>query len=95
LVVPAGGDFDAQGAVRIADTHLLTVNPGSNTIAVFTLRERKIGGRSGSPFSSGGITPLSLAVSNDIVYVANQAVDFVHPNVAPNIAGFRSVTPAH
>ena len=37
LVVPSGGDFDAQGAVRIAGGHLLAVNPGSNSIAVFDI----------------------------------------------------------
>src|SRR5882724_875982 len=90
LLVPAGGDFDAQGAVRISGRHLLAVNPGSNTIAVFNIEGNgKLQAVEGSPFSSGGITPLSLAISNDIVYVANQAVDFVHPSVAPNITGFR------
>src|SRR5262245_1506480 len=30
LVVPAGGDFDAQGAIRIPGKHLIETNPGSN-----------------------------------------------------------------
>src|SRR5262249_41229606 len=34
LVVPAGGDFDAQGSVRVHGKYLLAVNPGSNSIAV-------------------------------------------------------------
>lgn len=89
LLVPNGGDFDAQGAVRIHGNHLLAVNPGSNSIAVFNIGED--GGLTavdGSPFSSGGITPLSVAVRGDVLYVANQAVDFVTPDRRPNITGF-------
>lgn len=89
LLVPNGGDFDAQGAVRVHGNHVLAVNPGSNSIAVFNIGE---GGAltsvAGSPFPSGGVTPLSIGVSGDIVYVANQAVDFVTPNRRPNITGF-------
>lgn len=90
LVVPQGGDFDAQGAIRIHGKHLIATNPGSNTIAVFNIN---VGGRlepvAGSPFASGGVTPLSVAIHDDLVYVANQAVDFVNPTRKPNITGFR------
>jgi len=93
LVVPAGGDFDSQGAVRIHGKHLFAINPGSNTIAVFNLGEGgKLEPVAGSPFPSGGVTPLSLAVSDEFVYVANQAVGFVNPDQAPNITGFRIAT---
>ncbi len=88
LLVPSGGDFDAQGAIRINGKHLLAVNPGSNSIAVFNIVDGGLAPVDGSPFPSGGITPLSVAVSGDIVYVANQAVDFVNPNRAPNVTGF-------
>jgi 6-phosphogluconolactonase (cycloisomerase 2 family) len=90
LVVPSGGDFDAQGAVRIAGSHLLAVNPGSNSIAVFDITKTgKLKAVRGSPFASGGSTPLSLAVHGDLVYVANQAVPFANPTNSPNITAFR------
>jgi 6-phosphogluconolactonase len=90
LVVPPGGDFDAQGAVRIAGRRLLAVNPGSNSIAVFGIS--KTGGLQavrGSPFASGGSTPLSITVHGDLAYVANQAVPFANPSALPNITAFR------
>ena len=37
LVVPAGGDLDSQGPLRIHGKHLLAVNPGSDSIAVFEI----------------------------------------------------------
>ncbi len=90
LVVPAGGDFDAQGSVRLHRNFVLAVNPGSGNIAVFTVRA---GGQlttvEGSPFPSGGITPLSLTAHGDLVYVANQAIPFMNPDRKPNITGFR------
>jgi 6-phosphogluconolactonase (cycloisomerase 2 family) len=89
LVVPSGGDFDSQGALRIAGKRLFAVNPGSNSIAVFDILDN--GGLkpvAGSPFASGGDTPLSISVHGDLVYVANQSVPFAHPTKAPNITGF-------
>jgi 6-phosphogluconolactonase (cycloisomerase 2 family) len=90
LVVPSGGDFDTQGAVRIAGRHLLAVNPGSNSVAVFDISKGgKLKPVPGSPFASGGSTPLSIAVHGDLVYVANQAVPFANPTNSPNITAFR------
>ena len=90
LVVPSGGDFDAQGAIRIHGKHLLAVNPGSNTVAVFAIGENgQLTPVAGSPFASGGATPLSVTAHGDLVYVANQAVPFANPDRAPNITGFR------
>jgi len=43
----------------------------------------------GSPFASGGVTPLSVTAYGDLVYVANQAIPFVNPDRTPNITGFR------
>ena len=37
LVVPSGGDLDSQGPLRIHGKHLLAVNPGSDSIAVFEI----------------------------------------------------------
>jgi 6-phosphogluconolactonase (cycloisomerase 2 family) len=90
LVVPAGGDLDSQGPLRIHGKHLLAVNPGSDSIAVFEIAPSgALKPVAGSPFSSGGSHPMSLAIHGDIVYVANQAVPFANPKGAPNITGFR------
>ena len=90
LVVPSGSDFDAQGAVRIAGSRLFAVNPGSNSIAVFDISKTgELKAVPGSPFASGGSTPLSVTVHGDLVYVANQAVPFANPTSSPNITAFR------
>ena len=90
LVVPAGGDLDSQGPLRIHGKHLLAVNAGSDSIAVFEIAPSgALKPVAGSPFPSGGSHPMSLAVHDDIVYVANQAVPFANPRSAPNVTGFR------
>jgi 6-phosphogluconolactonase len=89
LVVPAGGDFDAQGSVRVHGKYLLAVNPGSNTVAVLAIEAGRLTPVAGSPYVSGGATPLSVTAHGDLVYVANQAVPFMSPDVKPNITGFR------
>jgi 6-phosphogluconolactonase (cycloisomerase 2 family) len=86
----AGGDIDEQGATRVHGDFVLAVNPGSDSVAV--LRKGKDGALTrvpGSPFASGGSTPLSLSIHGDLVYVANQAAAFAKPAGAPNITGFR------
>jgi 6-phosphogluconolactonase len=91
-VLSLAGTFSAQGAgtgsalasqsavVLTQDGHwLLAVDAGSNQISAFQVN----GGGSltfASAVSSQGATPISLAVSNNIVYVLNSAT--------PNIAGF-------
>src|SRR5713101_5414304 len=90
LVVPEGGDFDAQGSVRIHGRFLLAVNPGSNSVAVFAIGEGgKLTPAPGSPYPSGGVTPLSVSASGDLVYVANQSHAYAMSSQAPNITGFR------
>lgn len=84
-----GGDIDEQGAIRSAGKYILAVNPGSDTVAVLEKTNRGLLHVEGSPFPSGGSTPLSLAVHGDLVYVANQAADFDNPKGPPNIAGFK------
>jgi 6-phosphogluconolactonase (cycloisomerase 2 family) len=89
----SGGDIDEQGAIRVAGPFVLAVNPGSDSIAVFTkCNDGKLTPVAGSPFHSGGCTPLSLAVSGDMVYVANQAAPFANPKTDPNVTGFRLMT---
>jgi DNA-binding beta-propeller fold protein YncE len=87
-----GGDIDEQGAIRVAGRFVLAVNPGSDTIAVLEKSPRGLLHVAGSPFPSGGSTPLSLAVHGDKVYVANQAAEFALPQSEPNITGFRLMT---
>jgi 6-phosphogluconolactonase (cycloisomerase 2 family) len=73
-------DLDNPLIVSPDGRFLLAVNPGSNTIAVFNILGS--GGLSpvpGSPFSSGGKTPVSLAISGRYVYVVNKAQDPLHP----------------
>ncbi len=89
LAVPAGGDFDAQGSVRVHGQHVLAVNPGSNSVAVLAIGGGRVTPVAGSPFASGGVTPLSVTAHGDLVYVANQAIPFVNPDRKPNITGFR------
>src|SRR5262245_8183199 len=85
-----GGDIDEQGAIRVHGDYVLAVNPGSDSVAVLRKGE---GGKlmpvPGSPFPSGGSAPLSLTISGDLVYVANQAPPFANPKNAPMIMGFR------
>lgn len=85
----SGGDIDEQGAIRVVGPYVLAVNPGSDTIAVLEKTERGLLHVKGSPFPSGGSTPLSIAVHGDLVYVANQAAPFAQPKNEPNITGFR------
>jgi len=89
LVVPAGGDFDAQGSVRRHDRYVLAVNPGSDSVAVLAVDGPRLMPVAGSPFASGGVTPLSITAHGDLVYVANQAIPFLNPSRKPNITGFR------
>lgn len=89
----SGGDIDEQGAIRIVGGFVLAVNPGSDTVAVFSkCQDGHLAPVAGSPFHSGGCTPLSLTVSGDLVYVANQAAPFANPKSDPNITGFRLMT---
>jgi 6-phosphogluconolactonase (cycloisomerase 2 family) len=90
LVVPSGAVLDSQGTLRVHGKHLLAANPGSDSIAIFEIAfSGALKPLAGSPFSSGGSHPMSIAVHGDIVYVANQAVPFANPGGAPNITGFR------
>ncbi len=61
--------------------YLFAVNAGSNTIAAFSIDDQgRLQTVPGSPFSSGGETPQSVAVSGDYLYVANKAQDPIHGN---------------
>ena len=69
-------DVDFPLAVSANHRRLFAVNPGSNTIAVFDIQS---GGAlapvAGSPFPSGGINPVSVAVKDDQLFVVNKSQD--------------------
>jgi 6-phosphogluconolactonase (cycloisomerase 2 family) len=70
---------------------LLTVNSGSNTIAVFTINiDGTLSPVPGSPFPSGGILPVSLAHWQQYLYVANKnKFPLQSPNQKANYIAFR------
>jgi 6-phosphogluconolactonase len=80
-----GAGLASQGAIETADgRYVLAVDAGSNQISVL-----RIGWNGtlipvpGSPFSSGGIEPDSIAVNQGLVYVANTGTG------GSNYTGFR------
>ena len=79
--VGSGGGLSNEGALAISPdgSLLFAVNPGSNTISSF-----RIGGGTVEFLAtarSGGLTPVSLTVHDDLLYVLNQGSD--------DITGFR------
>ena len=81
-----GSGLASQGAIQVtADgRYLLAVDAGSNQISVLRLTANGVPVLAGQPVSSGGITPVSVAVSPfGLVYVANQG------NGGSGYSGFR------
>jgi len=78
----SGGSLGSQGAVTISEDGrwLYAVDAGSSDIAVF--RITKSGLTWSDRVASGGIQPVSVTTSHDLVYVVNAT--------SSNIAGFRS-----
>jgi 6-phosphogluconolactonase (cycloisomerase 2 family) len=71
------GPDDDDNQVRITSDKkfLLAVNPGSNTIAVFKIREHGLlSPVQGSPFPSGGQNPVSISEMGGYLYVVNKAI---------------------
>jgi len=66
-----GAGLGSQGAVVLADEGriLLAVNAGSNEIASFRVRDSGLAWAAN--VASGGTTPISIAVHEDLVYVLN------------------------
>jgi 6-phosphogluconolactonase (cycloisomerase 2 family) len=88
---PTGG----RGSGRVVDSQspllldaegmlLFAVNPGSHDISVMAIRENGALERVGEPVPSRGIGPSSLALRNNLLYVANKGDDLN----APNYSGF-------
>jgi 6-phosphogluconolactonase len=85
---PAGGagkgaGLPSQGAIQLSGDgrYLLAVDAQSNQISVLRLGFKGVPHLVGNPVSSGGSEPLSIAVSGDLIYVANSGP-------GPNVTGF-------
>jgi 6-phosphogluconolactonase len=81
----SGAELGSQGALALGDGGrlLFAVNPGSDTVTVFRLRNGWLVPVDTAP--SGGSTPVSLTASHDLLYVLNAGG-------AGSISGFR-ITP--
>ena len=79
-----GAGLPSQGAIQLSSDgrYLLAVDAGSNQISVSRVGSGGVPQPVGAPVSSGGSEPLSIAVSGNLVYVANAGAS------APNITGF-------
>jgi hypothetical protein len=69
-----GTGLCSQGAIQTADggRYVLAVDAGSNQISVLrTHQDGSVTPVEGSPVSSGGVEPNSIAVHGDLVYVSN------------------------
>jgi 6-phosphogluconolactonase len=79
-----GAGLASQGAIQLSSDgrFLLAVDAASNQISVSRLAPNGVPQPVGAPVSSGGGEPLSIAVSGNLVYVANAAAG------APNVTGF-------
>jgi hypothetical protein len=81
-------DHDQEIILGPDRKQLYTVNPGSDTIAVFDV-DKKSGALThieGSPFSSGGHNPVSLGIHDRTLFVVNAASD---ETTAPTYVTFR------
>jgi 6-phosphogluconolactonase (cycloisomerase 2 family) len=86
-----GAGLSSQDAVKFADNgrYLLAVDAGSNQISVLSVGwDGSLTPVTGSPFSSGGVEPNSIAVHDGLVYVSNLGSAMA----APNYTGF-TLTP--
>lgn len=77
-----GAGLGSQGAIALSDDGrwLAAVNAASNDVTLFAVNERGLQFRSMAP--SGGQTPISITIHEDLVYVVNAGG-------TPNINGFR------
>ncbi len=81
----SGDGLGSQGALILSDNgkRLYAVNPGSSEISAFAVKTDGLALISKVP--SGGVRPISLTVSRDLLYVLNAGSS----TVPGNIAGFR------
>src|SRR5271168_2745544 len=71
--VGSGAGLASQGAIQLSSDgrYLLAVDAASNQISVLRLGLNGVPEPVGPPVSSGGSDPVSIAVSGNLVYVAN------------------------
>ena len=84
------GDSDNGIVISKDRKFLFAPNRGSQTIAVFSIQsDGTLKDAPGSPFPTGGYTPVSLALYNDLLYVAHLGTGL--PNICRNCEyrGFR------
>lgn len=84
-------DSDSEVIVNPQQTLLFAVNAGSDSVAVFSIKEDgTLTPVAGSPFPSGGNDPVSLALDENVLIVANQSGDFARPStILPNYTTLR------
>ncbi len=71
----AGSPTASQGALQLSadGRYLLAVDAGSNQISVLRIKhDGSLQSAQGSPVPANGSNPVSIAVSNKLIYVANQ-----------------------
>src|SRR5215831_15527463 len=68
-----GDGIGSQGALQLSadGRYLVAVDAGSNQISVLRIKPHGDLQLVGDPVSSDGVEPVSIAVSGDLVYVAN------------------------
>jgi hypothetical protein len=80
------GPDDSDGELIVSPDHrfLFATNSGSNNISVFRIRlDGSLRLVPGSPFASGGVQPVSLALANGFLYVVNRGDGILPTQVAP------------
>ena len=84
-------DSDTEIVTNPEHTLLFAVNSGSDSIAVFEIKENgALEPVEGSPFWSGGTNPVSLALSGTTLFVVNKNGDFARlSSTLPNYTSFR------
>jgi len=90
------GPDDSDGELIISPDHrfLFATNSGSNDISVFAVRlDGSLRLVPGSPFPSGGMQPVSLALANGFLYVVNRGDGILPTQVVPTYTkGTRGAT---
>ncbi|TMK35533.1 MAG: hypothetical protein E6G58_08925 [Actinobacteria bacterium] len=84
----------SQGSLQVTrdGRYLLAADAGSNQISVVRVRpDGTLSPAQGSPVASGGIEPVSIAVHDGVVYVANEG----NGATGSNYAGFRLNSGGH